>query len=90
VLVRYDNLFETSFPYTMGWHGAPTDGNDHPHWQVHAHFYPPLLRSATVKKFMVGYEMLAEAQRDLTAEAAAKRLRGMPETHWKAAVKKEG
>ncbi|MCG8508143.1 MAG: UDP-glucose--hexose-1-phosphate uridylyltransferase, partial [Rhodospirillales bacterium] len=64
---RYDNLFETEFPYSMGWHGAPTDGGEHPHWQLHAHFYPPLLRSATVRKFMVGYEMLAEPQRDMTA-----------------------
>lgn len=80
---RYDNLFEVSFPYSMGWHGAPTDGAQHPHWQLHAHFFPPLLRSATVKKFMVGYEMLAEAQRDLTAEQAAARLRELPETHYK-------
>lgn len=71
----YDALFQTSFPYTMGWHGAPTDGQDHTHWTLHAHFYPPLLRSASVKKFMVGYEMLAEAQRDLTPEQAAERLR---------------
>ncbi len=74
-LSRYDALFNTSFPYTMGWHGAPTDRQDHPHWTLHAHFYPPLLRSATVKKFMVGYEMLAEAQRDITPEQAAKRLK---------------
>ncbi|MFM5895776.1 MAG: UDP-glucose--hexose-1-phosphate uridylyltransferase [Novosphingobium sp.] len=71
----YDALFQTSFPYSMGWHGAPFDGEDHPEWQLHAHFYPPLLRSATIKKFMVGYEMLAEAQRDITAEQAAARLR---------------
>ncbi|MBL7064258.1 MAG: UDP-glucose--hexose-1-phosphate uridylyltransferase [Anaerolineae bacterium] len=83
LLTRYDNLFEISFPYSMGWHGAPTDDSDYPHWQLHAHFYPPLLRSATVKKFMVGYEMLAEAQRDLTAEQAAARLRSLPETHYK-------
>ena len=82
LLTRYDNLFEVSFPYSMGWHGAPTDGQAHPHWQLHAHFYPPLLRSATVKKFMVGYEMLAEAQRDLTAEQAAARLRSLPEVHY--------
>jgi UDPglucose--hexose-1-phosphate uridylyltransferase len=75
LLVRYDRVFETSFPYSFGWHGAPTDGADHAAWQLHAHFYPPLLRSATVKKFMVGYEMLAEAQRDLTPEQAAQRLR---------------
>jgi UDPglucose--hexose-1-phosphate uridylyltransferase len=84
LLVRYDNLFETSFPYTMGWHGAPTGGGDHPHWQLHAHFYPPLLRSATVRKFMVGYEMLAEAQRDITPEQAAERLAALPDVHWKA------
>ncbi len=76
---RYDNLFETSFPYSMGWHGAPFGCDDGGHWQLHAHFYPPLLRSASVRKFMVGYEMLAEAQRDLTAEAAAERLRSLPE-----------
>ncbi|KAA3663354.1 MAG: galactose-1-phosphate uridylyltransferase, partial [Chloroflexi bacterium] len=82
-LIRYDNLFETSFPYSMGWHGAPFDDDDHAHWQLHAHFYPPLLRSATVKKFMVGFEMMAEAQRDLTAEQAAARLRTLPEVHYK-------
>src|SRR5215207_6634352 len=70
LLTRYDNLFETSFPYSMGWHGAPTDKGDYPYWQLHAHFYPPLLRSAMVRKFMVGYELLAEAQRDLTPEQA--------------------
>lgn len=82
LLARYDNLFETSFPYSMGWHGAPVDGSDASHWQLHAHFYPPLLRSATVKKFMVGYEMLAEPQRDLTPEAAAARLRELSEVHY--------
>ncbi len=82
ILVRYDNLFETSFPYTFGWHGAPTDGNDYAYWQLHAHFYPPLLRSATVKKFMVGYEMLAEAQRDITAEQAAGKLKSLPDVHY--------
>ena len=71
----YDALFDVSFPYSMGWHGAPFDERDHPEWQLHAHFYPPLLRSAEVRKFMVGYEMLAEAQRDLTPEAAAQRMR---------------
>jgi UDPglucose--hexose-1-phosphate uridylyltransferase len=121
LLTKYDNLFEVSFPYSMGWHGAPTDpstsgstgsprgsgqvpstggstgsprgsgqvpsanlgegADDYEHWQLHAHFYPPLLRSATVKKFMVGYEMLAEAQRDLTAEQAAQRLRALPEVY---------
>ena len=87
LLTRYDNLFETSFPYSMGWHGAPTGpetGKPQAHWQLHAHFYPPLLRSATVKKFMVGYEMLAEPQRDLTAEQAAARLRDLPDVHYKA------
>ncbi len=87
LLSRYDNLFEISFPYSMGWHGAPfTPGGDSaaaPYWQLHAHFYPPLLRSATVKKFMVGFEMLGEAQRDLTAEQAADRLRQLPDKHYK-------
>jgi len=85
LLVKYDNLFETSFPYSMGWHGAPFDEQDPTPWQVHAHFYPPLLRSATVKKFMVGYEMLAEAQRDITPEQAADRLRELPERHYRQA-----
>ena len=94
LLTKYDNLFETSFPYSMGWHGAPFESQQNPsvasevesdrsHWQLHAHFYPPLLRSATVKKFMVGFEMLGEAQRDLTAEQAADRLRDLPEVHYK-------
>lgn len=83
LLTRYDNLFETSFPYSMGWHGQPTDGAEHPHWQLHAHFYPPLLRSATVKKFMVGYELLGNPQRDITAEQAALRLREQSEIHYK-------
>ncbi|MCJ7549681.1 MAG: galactose-1-phosphate uridylyltransferase, partial [Anaerolineae bacterium] len=83
LLIKYDNLFETSFPYSMGWHGAPTDAGDYVHWQLHAHYYPPLLRSATVKKFMVGYEMLAEPQRDLTAEQAVARLRALPDVHYK-------
>ena len=74
---RYDNLLACSFPYSMGWHGAPFDARDPSAWQVHAHFYPPLLRSATVRKFMVGYEMLAETQRDLTPEQAAERLRSV-------------
>jgi UDPglucose--hexose-1-phosphate uridylyltransferase len=82
---RYDNLFACSFPYSMGWHGAPFTGGDCAHWQVHAHFYPPLLRSATVRKFMVGYEMMAEPQRDLTPEQAAKRLRAVSATHFRAA-----
>ena len=75
LLTKYDNLFDNSFPYSMGWHGAPNDAGDYSHWQLHAHYYPPLLRSATVRKFIVGYELLAEVQRDLTAEQAAKRLR---------------
>jgi UDPglucose--hexose-1-phosphate uridylyltransferase len=83
LLIRYDNLFETSFPYSMGWHAALNGTDDVGHWQLHAHFYPPLLRSATVKKFMVGYEMLAEAQRDLTAEQAAQRFRELPAQHYR-------
>ncbi|VVA50769.1 Galactose-1-phosphate uridylyltransferase [Serratia ficaria] len=82
---RYDNLFQCSFPYSMGWHGAPFNGADNRHWQLHAHFYPPLLRSATVRKFMVGYEMLAETQRDLTAEQAAERLRAVSDIHYREA-----
>jgi UDPglucose--hexose-1-phosphate uridylyltransferase len=80
--VRYDNLFETSFPYTLGPHQRPNDGQPHPEWHLHLHVYPPLLRSATVKKFMVGYEMLANPQRDLTPEAAALRLRALAETRF--------
>lgn len=72
---RYDGLFGCDFPYSMGWHGAPHRTADTDHWLLHAHFYPPLLRSATVRKFMVGYEMLAETQRDLTPEQAAEQLR---------------
>ncbi len=79
---RYDNLFQCSFPYSMGWHGAPFNGEDNAHWQLHAHFYPPLLRSASVRKFMVGYEMLAEPQRDLTPEQAAERLRAVGSRHY--------
>ena len=86
----YDNLFQTEFPYTFGWHGAPLQAGDFRHWQLHAHFYPPLLRSATVRKFMVGYEMLAEAQRDLTAESAAERLRTLPAAHYKDALRDRG
>ena len=74
---RYDNLFQISFPYSMGFHQAPTDGTAHPEWHFHAHFFPPLLRSATVRKFMVGYEMLASPQRDITPEVAAQKLRGL-------------
>ena len=92
LLIRYDNLFETSFPYSMGWHGAPFEiaQAEHAaqgscqHWQLHAHLYPPLLRSATVRKHMVGYEMMSEAQRDLTAEQAAQRLRDLPGVHYRA------
>lgn len=80
--IRYDNLFEVPFPYSMGFHQRPTDGAAHPHWHFHAHFYPPLLRSAMVRKFMVGFEMLGSPQRDLTAEYAAERLRGLPEVHY--------
>jgi UDPglucose--hexose-1-phosphate uridylyltransferase len=83
VTTRYDNLFEISFPYSMGFHQAPSDGQDHPEWVLHAHFYPPLLRSATVRKFMVGYEMLAMPQRDITPESAAERLQGPPDLHYK-------
>ena len=79
---RYDNLFTCSFPYSMGWHGATFSEGDQEHWQLHAHFYPPLLRSATVRKFMVGYEMLAESQRDLTPEQAADRLRAVSDVHF--------
>ena len=79
---RYDNLFETSFPYTMGFHQRPTGREPHPEWHFHAHYYPPLLRSATVRKFMVGYEMLAAPQRDITPESAAARLREAPDRHY--------
>lgn len=81
--VMYDNLFEISFPYSAGIHQAPTDGNEHPEWQMHMVFYPPLLRSATVKKFMVGYEMLANPQRDITPEASAIKLRELSTVHYK-------
>lgn len=81
---RYDNLFRTSFPYSAGIHQAPTDGAAHPEWHAHMHFYPPLLRSATIRKFMVGYEMLAEPQRDVTPESSAQLLRALSETHYRA------
>lgn len=103
-LTRYDNLFECSFPYSMGWHEAPNMiPNDKPssenpspdtcdvtpescditHWQLHAHYFPPLLRSSSVKKHIAGYEMLAQCQRDLTAEDAARRIRECdPEIHF--------
>lgn len=79
VTQRYDRLFQVSFPYSMGFHQQPTDGPAHPEWHLHAHFYPPLLRSAAVRKFLVGYEMLGQPQRDITAESAAERLRNLPE-----------
>jgi UDPglucose--hexose-1-phosphate uridylyltransferase len=77
ITVKYDNLFSISFPYSSGIHQAPTDGHDHKEWIMHMHFYPPLLRSATVKKFMVGYELLANPQRDITAETSASILRDL-------------
>jgi len=80
---RYDNLFHTSFPYSAGLHQAPTDGEAHPEWHFHIHYYPPLLRSATVKKFMVGYEMLGTPQRDFPPELSAERLRALSETHYR-------
>ena len=80
---KYDNLFETSFPYSSGIHQAPTDGKEHPEWLFHMHFYPPLLRSASVKKFMVGYEMMGESQRDITAEKSAQMLRDLSDIHYK-------
>lgn len=83
VTTKYDNLFQISFPYSMGFHQAPADGKPHPEWVLHAHFYPPLLRSATVRKFMVGFEMLAMPQRDITAESAAERLKSVPDVHYK-------
>ena len=83
LLTKYDNVFNVSFPYSMGWHNAPSDGNNYRYWILHAHFYPPLLRSATIKKFMVGYEMLSESQRDITPEQAAEILRKVSEIHYK-------
>jgi len=83
LLTKYDNLFQVSFPYSMGWHGAPNNVVDCDHWQLHGHIYPPLLRSATVRKFMVGYETLAEPQRDLTPEQAADRLRSLSEVDFR-------
>jgi len=80
--IRYDNLFSTSFPYSMGIHQSPTDGYAHDEWHMHVHYYPPLLRSATVKKFMVGYEMLGMPQRDITPEESARRLRECKEVHY--------
>ena len=83
VTTRYDNLFEISFPYSMRFHQAPFDGKSHPEWTLHAHFYPPLLRSATVRKFMVGFEMFAMPQRDITPETATTRLLSLPAVHYK-------
>ena len=79
----YDNLFEVSFPYSAGIHQSPTDGKSHPEWHFHMHFYPPLLRNAEVKKFMVGYGMLAEAQRDITPEQSAEILKNISTVHYK-------
>lgn len=81
--IKYDNLFQTSFPYSAGIHQAPTDGKDHPEWHFHMSFYPPLLRSATVKKFMVGYEMFADSQRDISAEQAAQTLKQLSNIHYR-------
>lgn len=81
VTTRYDNLFQTPFPYSMGFHQRPTDNRDHSEWHFHAHFFPPLLRSATVRKFMVGFELLGMPQRDITAETSAERLRAVPDSH---------
>lgn len=83
ITIKYDNLFNTSFPYSAGIHQAPTDGNKYPEWHFHMHFYPPLLRSASIKKFMVGYEMLAEPQRDFTPEASAVILKNLSVNHYK-------
>jgi len=82
ITIRYDNLFETAFPYSMGFHQRPIDGQPHAAWHLHAHYFPPLLRSATVRKFMVGYELLAAPQRDLTPESAATRLGAAGENHY--------
>jgi UDPglucose--hexose-1-phosphate uridylyltransferase len=82
ITTRYDNLFETSFPYSMGFHQRPSDRKSHPEWHFHGHYYPPLLRSAMVQKFMVGYELLASPQRDITPEAAAARLRELSAIHY--------
>lgn len=89
LLTRYDNLFQTSFPYMSGWHAAPSNGKNNEHWQLHAHYYPPLLRSAKVQKFVASYEWLAQAQRDITAERAAELLRGCSTVHYKDRLTKE-
>ena len=88
--VRYDNLMQTSFPYCMGWHSAPAVKGAGKYWQLHAHFFPPLLRSVKVRKFMVGFEMLSEPQRDITPEDAAARLREMPDVHYKSKGRRGG
>lgn len=80
---RYDNLFLTPFPYSMGFHQKPTDGSEHESVHFHAHFYPPLLRSATIRKFLVGFELLGSPQRDITPESAAARLRNLSEVHYR-------
>jgi UDPglucose--hexose-1-phosphate uridylyltransferase len=83
ITVKYDNLFKISLPYSSGIHQTPTDKVSHPEWHFHMHFYPPLLRSASVKKFMVGYEMMGEAQRDISPEKSAEILRNLPLIHYK-------
>jgi len=85
ITARYDNLFKVSFPYSMGWHQMPTDGESHEEWHLHAHFFPPLLRSATVKKFLAGFEMFGNPQRDITPESAAEQLRELSDVHYKVA-----
>jgi len=90
VTIKYDNLFKTSFPYSMGIHQKPPDNENHPEWHLHMHFYPPLLRSATIRKFMVGYELLATPQRDITPEAAALQIRELPEIHWLEGLESKG
>jgi UDPglucose--hexose-1-phosphate uridylyltransferase len=82
ITIRYDNLFETAFPYSMGFHQKPTDGDVYDEWHLHAHYFPPLLRSATIQKFMVGYELLGTPQRDVTSENAANRLREAGDIHY--------
>ncbi|MGC4129104.1 MAG: UDP-glucose--hexose-1-phosphate uridylyltransferase [Bergeyella sp.] len=86
ITAKYDNLFETSFPYSGGIHQAPTDKQQHPEWLFHHHFYPPLLRSSKIKKFMVGYELMAEPQRDITPEKSAEILRNLPNEHYKTKI----
>ena len=86
LLIKYDNLFSTSFAYSGGMHQRPVNDGDHSGWHWHMHFYPPLLRSATVKKFMVGYEMLANPQRDITPESAAEKLKTQNTVHYKSKI----